>query len=77
MNNRTRTYKSRSMNATQTIGIFFQNAFSSKLRTLTHIKKKNEDLARFDMDCKNYVQTSRIMRVFIDTFIGQCANLRK
>lgn len=63
------------MNATQTIGIFFQIFFQIK-NIDTHIKK-NEDLARFDMDCKNYVQTSRIMRVFIDTFIGQCANLRK
>lgn len=38
---------------------------------------KNEDLARFYMDFKNYVQTSRIMRIFIDTFIAQCADSRK
>lgn len=75
MNIRTTTYKSRSMNVCeqqQTIGSFIQNAFPPKLMTFTHTK--DEDLARF---YKIYVQTSRIMRIFIDTFIAQCADSRK
>lgn len=61
---------------TQTIGSFIQNAFSPKLMTFSQTNK-NEDLARFYMDFKNYVQTSRIMRIFIDTLIAQCADSRK
>lgn len=54
-----------------------QNAlFSSQINNI-HTFKKYEDFERFYMDCKNYVQTSRITRIFIDTFISQCVHMRK
>lgn len=81
MNNRTITYKSRSIDACEQqhkwLGLSFKMlCFPPKLITFT-LKKKYEDLERFYMDCKNYVQTSRITRIFIDTFIAQCVHMRK